>query len=522
MNVHQIIKKAIERLKKEGKELTPDYYAEAFCIEAKKAGIISQDCNQIEKYIASFDKGLQKEIKEYRIDTTAKLIRFVISKLNRMQPSQCAKQLDSSTTLLKRVLQVSQMLHNKEVIHLANHTLDATKDGVKLDQMDHLNQSWTNFLTLYDDTFLEKLKPLGTIDSDDLKGSIDKFTSVGSGEAVVKPSLSSGNKKELDVVASLLVSSLVPSIASSVNDSIAVLSDTLRMDPSLVTSKSIEKDVKDAIALRIALDKNSLKEMLQTLDNIVDKLSVQLIKLIENTDESNAEIQEIKRDLEQYEQSKEVDFKSAHKKLYHIAVSLEEKTKNLSTDLKEHSAEVLSMSKRIIVLEKELKAAQDASREDFLTKLYNKRALEEFFKVKEGEFERYQRNFCIAMFDLDLFKKVNDTYGHEAGDEVLKGFSKILKKLARSVDVVGRYGGEEFIAILSDTDLKGAVLFAKKVNHQVSKSKLMYKGEHIKLTVSAGVAQRKDLPSLKATINSADQRLYDAKENGRNRVEPNT
>ena len=77
-----------------------------------------------------------------------------------------------------------------------------------------------------------------------------------------------------------------------------------------------------------------------------------------------------------------------------------------------------------------------------MTKLYNKRALDEFLHVKEGEFERYGRSYCVIMFDLDNFKKVNDTYGHEAGDAVLAGFAKVFKNLSRDVDIVGRYGGE--------------------------------------------------------------------------------
>jgi diguanylate cyclase (GGDEF)-like protein len=140
-------------------------------------------------------------------------------------------------------------------------------------------------------------------------------------------------------------------------------------------------------------------------------------------------------------------------------------------------------------------------------------------EFKEAEYKRYDRNYAIVMFDLDNFKKVNDTFGHEAGDAVLSAFGKILKKEARSVDIVGRYGGEEFLALLSDTDTQGGVVFAEKVRKHVERAKMMYKRKEIPVTVSAGVSERKKHVSLQATINSADEYLYLAKKNGRNRVE---
>ena len=124
------------------------------------------------------------------------------------------------------------------------------------------------------------------------------------------------------------------------------------------------------------------------------------------------------------------------------------------------------------------------------------------------------------MFDIDLFKKVNDTYGHDAGDAVLSGFAKVLQSKARNVDVVGRFGGEEFLIILSNSELSGAIVFAQKVCKTIEKTKFMYKGERIKVTVSAGVSNRKQFINQKETLASADEHLYLAKENGRNRVEP--
>ncbi len=335
----------------------------------------------------------------------------------------------------------------------------------------------------------------------------------------ISPSPKSSNKcADLSMVSSLLISSLVPSIASSVNDKIASISDKIKTNPELLDSVSVAEEVKSAISLRIALDKDSVREMVESIDGVLDKLSLRLIDMIEKSDNSTIEIQKIKSELELYNEADTSNFKIAHKKLFTIALALEENTQLLSKNLKNHSGEVEQLGNKIHKLEKELEAAKQDSKEDFLTKLYNKRALDEFMAIKEAEFKRYGHNFSVVMFDLDHFKAVNDNYGHDAGDAVLSAFAKIIKKEARSVDVIGRFGGEEFMALLSETDTKGGAVFAEKVRKHVQKAKFMYKGKRIEVTVSCGISERAKHVSLQGAINSADEYLYKAKNDGRNQV----
>jgi len=513
MTIQAIINNAIKRLKLEGKLLTPDFYAEAFCKEATKAKMSVEDCNHVDKFSKTLNKEYQKELKNYRIKTMHEFVRFLVAKLNRTNPTQSTEIIEAQALLAKRILQVIEVLHNKEAAELAHNSIELLSIGASVDQLDSFRQRWVNFLTTYDDTFLEKLKELGSIDTEDLKKSIENLN-IGKGNL----SLIDG-ETSLQKASKLLIASFVPSIASSVNDTIAEISDKIYNDPTLLESDSIEKEIKSAISLRIALDKESVKEMIESIDGVLDKLSLRLIDMIESSDSSNIEIQNIKKELESYNEASTTNFKVAHKKLYTIATALEENTKLLSKDLKNHSGEVSSLSKKVRKLEKELENAKKESKEDFLTKLYNRRALDDFLEIKEAEFKRYERNYSIVMFDLDKFKNVNDTYGHDAGDAVLAAFAKILKKECRTVDVVGRFGGEEFMAILSETDTKGGGIFAEKVRKHVEKSRFMYKGKRIGVTVSSGVAERAKHISLQATINSADEYLYVAKTNGRNRVE---
>lgn len=511
MTIQGIIKKAIKRLELEGKLLTPDFYAEAFCKEASKAGINTEDCSHLSKFKTTLNPEFQKELTQYHIKTMAELTRFLISKLNRTNTSHCSSLLESQSMFTKRVLQVVEVLHNKQASELAIKSLDILNRDASASEIDQYRQLWVNFITTYDDTFLNRLKTMGSVDTKDLRKSIENLNIANDTNVLVQ-------SMELSSIASLLISSLVPSIASSVNDKIAQLSQKIRTNPSLLESQSIEAEIKSAIMLRIALDKESVRDMIESLDGVLDKLSLRLIDMIESSDKSTIEIQNIKAELESYNEEPTTNFKLAHKKLYTIAIALEKNTQELTKDLHNHSSEVKLLGKKIEKLEQELEKSKEESKEDFLTKLYNKRALDEYMQVKEAEYERYNRNFSIIMFDLDHFKKVNDTYGHEAGDAVLFAFSKILKNEARSVDIVGRFGGEEFMALLSETDTEGGAIFAEKIRSKVQKSRFMYKGQRIEVTVSSGVSERKKHVSLQNVINSADEYLYKAKQDGRNRV----
>lgn len=511
MTIQSIIKKAVKRLDLEGKLLTPDFYAEAFCKEAIKAGMMTEDCAQVDKYTKTMSADLQKELSQYRIKSMQELARFLISKLNRTNPTMSSEIIESQSNLIKRILQVVDVLHNKEASDLAKKSLELLKTNPSATQMEQFRQLWVNFITTYDDTFLQNLSTFGDIDTKNLKKSIENLNMSNS-------ELASADSVNLSKISSLLVSSLVPSIASSINDKIANVSEKIKNNPTLLDSTDMSQEIKSAILFRIALDKDSVKEMVESIDGVLDKLSLRLIDMIEKSDTSTVEIQKIKAELESYNESDTTNFKIAHKKLFTIALALEENTQLLSKDLKDHSSEVNHLASKIKKLEKELKTAKEESKEDFLTKLYNRRALDEFIEIKEAEFKRYGHNFSIILFDLDKFKDVNDNYGHESGDAVLVAFAKIMKSEARNVDVIGRFGGEEFMVVLSETDTKGGVVFAQKVRKHVQKAKFMYKGERIKVTVSAGVSERAKHVTLKAVVNSADEYLYKAKNDGRNQV----
>jgi len=166
-------------------------------------------------------------------------------------------------------------------------------------------------------------------------------------------------------------------------------------------------------------------------------------------------------------------------------------------------------------LEGENKQLEMLSTYDFLTNLYNKRTIIKFLE-KEIEFSKKNKvTFSILMLDIDHFKKINDTYGHLMGDKVLKKLANILKQNVREKDLVGRYGGEEFLIVLPNTSKSRAKDIAERIRKSVEKTLFP---ENIRITISIGVTEYLFKDNISTLIERADQALYKAKKEGRNRV----
>lgn len=155
---------------------------------------------------------------------------------------------------------------------------------------------------------------------------------------------------------------------------------------------------------------------------------------------------------------------------------------------------------------------------DGLTGVNNKRYLLETLEREIPRARRHGRPLTLSMFDIDHFKKINDTFGHLAGDYVLKELATLVKKRLRPDDVVGRYGGEEFALLLPETDLHGGLHIAEELRKRIAEHHFEFENERITVTVSIGVAQLGPDDDVVGFIKAADDRLYRAKRDGRNKV----
>lgn len=155
---------------------------------------------------------------------------------------------------------------------------------------------------------------------------------------------------------------------------------------------------------------------------------------------------------------------------------------------------------------------------DPLTGMINRRKFDELSQAELERSSRYKSELSFLMLDIDHFKKINDTYGHDAGDEVLKHFSTICLEMARSLDIVARVGGEEFVVMLRETNTTGAFIFAERFRQKIFDSELNIGDKIIKYTLSIGVASRQEGDKdVKTILQRADKALYEAKKLGRNR-----
>ncbi len=156
---------------------------------------------------------------------------------------------------------------------------------------------------------------------------------------------------------------------------------------------------------------------------------------------------------------------------------------------------------------------------DSLTGLYNHRHFFELAKKEISRAQRYKHSLTVVMVDIDHFKCINDTFGHPAGDHVLVAIANVCRKLFRNIDIVGRYGGEEFSILLPETPVETATEVAERFRYTIEKTVISYHRRHFSVTVSLGLAAlRNDCTSITRLIERADTALYHAKAQGRNRV----
>ncbi len=179
----------------------------------------------------------------------------------------------------------------------------------------------------------------------------------------------------------------------------------------------------------------------------------------------------------------------------------------------------LSESTPVIESKRLMASLSEQTLTDPMTGLYNRRFLQEYTNTITSYTDRNKQKFAILMADIDFFKKVNDTCGHEAGDAILKQLATLLKESVRSSDFVIRYGGEEFLLLLRDTEQEYAIETAEKIRKAVEKHEMELPGTTIKKTISIGVAvYPDDSNTFWQVVKYADVALYNAKETGRNRV----
>ncbi len=178
------------------------------------------------------------------------------------------------------------------------------------------------------------------------------------------------------------------------------------------------------------------------------------------------------------------------------------------------------LARNIRELEESKKALAELATTDSLTKLRNRRSFYTQAEQNLNACRRYGKDMSLLLLDIDHFKKVNDTFGHHAGDEVLVEVARLLMHMVRGVDTVARFGGEEFAVLMPETNRLGAAVLGERIRAAIERAQINVDGRHIPVTVSIGISTlaAEDIESIDQMLNIADQRLYLAKNGGRNRI----
>lgn len=278
-----------------------------------------------------------------------------------------------------------------------------------------------------------------------------------------------------------------------------------------------ERSFKEVIFKQGSL-KHSLIEAKATIKNMMETF-------IHRMGEMSASTGEYHNKIERY--ADEISHTEDINQLNLILGNLMSDTRSMQLDMMRSRDELEEAHKaakeaeeRVRQLEMELDRVSDLVHEDHLTGTLNRRGMDNAFERELSRADRLNLPLSVALLDIDHFKRLNDTLGHEAGDEALVHLVRVVKEMLRPSDVIARFGGEEFVIILPDTLLEDAVNVMTRVQRHLTKNFFMHDNQRLLITFSAGVALRGAGEDAESVVGRADKALYQAKEAGRNRVMP--
>lgn len=343
---------------------------------------------------------------------------------------------------------------------------------------------------------------------------------IDSPEGLITILLKRAPKKNVKVLVNILKQSLLPSISKVHNNELEELFKEIEKDENLIFEKKIQEEIEKFVSQRFEKDKEVVTQTNSDVSKLFCVMEEVLNDAISTSGNGCKNILNIKEKL------KSIDIKNVNKEtlfgfqneLINAASSMEQEISNLSTKLESGKTKVQELEDRIKILEQELKQTKNENMKDCLTNLLTRKTFFEELKRIDSSFERIGTQYAIIFIDIDHFKNINDSLGHEGGDVVLSTFGKILNKSIRDLDIVGRYGGEEFIAVIHFKETKELLFFIKRIKSIVNENSFLYNNKPIKVTFSAGVTIRNSYKNCNEAINKADKLLYQAKKSGRNKI----
>jgi diguanylate cyclase len=258
----------------------------------------------------------------------------------------------------------------------------------------------------------------------------------------------------------------------------------------------------------------------KAIDDTANSAQKVLQEVLKAVDNFSGETKSYNQNVDNYLQ--DIGEKFSDDSVKGIVRELVQKTVTLKESGEKINARLEASTKEIQTLRQNLQEVTAESQRDFLTGVYTRKTFESMFKEYEAAAREKKSELCLLMIDIDHFKRFNDKFGHLLGDEVLKIVSRTLTDTLKGRDVVGRFGGEEFIVMLPETPIDGAVKVAEMIRQAIASRELKRRDTgdvYGSITVSMGVARyRLEKDNMTSLIKRADEALYRAKRAGRNQV----
>jgi len=300
-----------------------------------------------------------------------------------------------------------------------------------------------------------------------------------------------------------------------VSGQLAIVTDVINHPLTLERIRQAERSFKEVIYKQSML-KHGLREAKNTFKRLISVFVERLSEMSTSAIGYHERIEGYAGRLERAEELSD---------LQGIVADLVSDTRSLQVDMMRHRDEMVEARKqaeqaeqRVRQLEAELEHVSEQVREDQLTGTLNRRGLDDAMQREIARAQRKHTPLCVAILDLDNFKKLNDTYGHQAGDDALVHLTNVVKKTLRPTDIVARFGGEEFVIVFAETDVKQAVDVMRRLQRELTKRFFLHDNERLLITFSAGVAALRPDESQDAILARADKAMYQAKLQGKNRV----
>ena len=338
---------------------------------------------------------------------------------------------------------------------------------------------------------------------------------------LIKAELRAGDNAKVHEGLVRLLRLLVENVGEMVEDEdwlhgqVAILQEIIAKPIDRHAIADAERGLRDAI-IKQGMLKQSLSEAKTTLKSLMTTFIDRLGEITESTGDYHQKI-------EGY--SKKIGKSNNLTELSHLLEDIMQDTRVIQASALRSHEELVGTRKqvqeaeaKIRKLELELAQISELVHQDQLTGALNRHGLDEAFEREATRADRSHTPVCIALLDIDNFKRLNDTMGHQAGDQALVHLSQVIKEALRPSDAVARYGGEEFIIVLPGIGLEEATATVERLQRELTKKFFLHANDRVLITFSAGVALRSPQEPQEDVIGRADRAMYKAKHTGKNRV----